>query len=770
MNYYVLVKGKIRNCFNKITLSKKLFDFNGKVILVAACIFFGFTLFHNIYESVGPVYLLSRFFIYSTIVFLIAIIGSIFIKVISKFSWVFRVAGIFVIISVVYFYPGLVDSAIWILVCILIIFPSLFASGLYLIKNSNKKIRKRKALGTFLACSGLLGVLLSVYLIFIFQGIKTDMPSNIKTMGALPPPINASNPAKNGDFQVSHLSYGSGKDEHRGYFGSKVTIETESVDATGIMKSWDGLFGKLRSYFFGFDAHELPLNALVWYPKNAKRPLPLIIIVHGNHQAEDFSEDGYAYLAELLASRGYIVASVDENFLNISATEIKAHLTDENAARGWLLLKHLQLWRNWNKDPTNEFYQKVDMNNIALIGHSRGGEAIGHAALFNKLPNFPDDATQIFDFNFNIKSLIAIAPVDGQYKPGKALTTLKDVCYLVLQGSQDMDMKSYGGLAAYHRVKFSRDFQGFKAGLYIKGANHGQFNSGWGRYDQLFPAINQYNVKQIIDQQKQQKIAKVYISAFLDVTLKGNQSYKPLFMDYRYGREWLPENMYFNQFEESGTTYIANFEEDLNVGSTSLPGGNIKTENLTIWKEQKHILMWNGSLTNAAYIGWGNLPNNLKDASYTIILPDSTSILKRKHSLIFSLAQSDEEPSHKMKTSQNKYSRKTHQNVKLIENKENKSGIDFTIRLEDIKGEKIDFSLSDCSLLYPPIQKNLYKFSFLGQGANSESVPDFFYFDIDKLSKRNNSFSIDQLKFVRFIFNKTPSGVIILDDVGFMIN
>ena len=45
-------------------------------------------------------------------------------------------------------------------------------------------------------------------------------------------------------------------------------------------------------------------------------PFPLALIVHGNHSMEDYSDPGYAYLGELLASRGIIMASVDENFIN----------------------------------------------------------------------------------------------------------------------------------------------------------------------------------------------------------------------------------------------------------------------------------------------------------------------------------------------------------------------------------------------------------------------------------------------------------------------
>src|SRR5690606_30096297 len=129
---------------------------------------------------------------------------------------------------------------------------------------------------------------------------------------------------------------------------------------------------------------------------------------------KDFSDPGYDYLGNLLASRGFILASIDENFLN-------GAIRNENDARGWMLLKHLELWRELNDSAGGPFYRKVDMDRIALIGHSRGGEAVGHAAAFNRLAHYPDDATVTFDFGFGIRSLIAIAPVDGQYKPADRL-------------------------------------------------------------------------------------------------------------------------------------------------------------------------------------------------------------------------------------------------------------------------------------------------------------------------------------------------------------
>ena len=136
---------------------------------------------------------------------------------------------------------------------------------------------------------------------------------------------------------------------------------------------------------------------------------------------------------ELLASRGYIVASVDENFLN-------GNIRGENDARGWMLLKHLQAWKGFNDSTGSPLQGKVDMHNIALMGHSRGGEAVTVAGAFNRLAYYPDDATVKFDFNFDIKSLVAIAPVDGQYRPADKPTPVTNYNYFLIHGSHDGDV------------------------------------------------------------------------------------------------------------------------------------------------------------------------------------------------------------------------------------------------------------------------------------------------------------------------------------------
>ena len=66
-------------------------------------------------------------------------------------------------------------------------------------------------------------------------------------------------------------------------------------------------------------------DPLDYFSKHEGR-FPLVLVVHGNHDMKDFSDPGYAYLGELLASRGYIMVSVDMNFIN--------GLSGENDGRG----------------------------------------------------------------------------------------------------------------------------------------------------------------------------------------------------------------------------------------------------------------------------------------------------------------------------------------------------------------------------------------------------------------------------------------------------
>ena len=111
-------------------------------------------------------------------------------------------------------------------------------------------------------------------------------------------------------------------------FRDSITYRTATVDASPYAKMEPAL-AKSRKTYWGYDNTRFPLNARVWLPEGAG-PFPLVLVVHGNHNMQEFSDPGYGWLGEFLASRGFILASVDMNFLN-------GNLRNENDARGWML-------------------------------------------------------------------------------------------------------------------------------------------------------------------------------------------------------------------------------------------------------------------------------------------------------------------------------------------------------------------------------------------------------------------------------------------------
>lgn len=581
-----------------------------------------------------------------------------------------------------------------------------------------------------------------------------------------PETIQLDNPSQPGNFIVRNITYGSGKDRHRPEYGKEAGIITGPVDGSKLLGSWVGLAGRMRTRYFGFGPSELPLNGRVWYPEG-DGPFPLVLIVHGNHLAQRFSDPGYAYLGEHLASRGMIMVSVDQNFLNSSITNIFSGLRNENDARGWLLLEHLRQWELWGNDPESIFFNKVDMDKISLMGHSRGGEAVSHAALFNRLPLYPDDGSLVFDYNFNIVSLIAIAPCDGQYQPSTVRTSLKDINYLALHGSHDADVTSFDGMRQLERIEFSKGFDGFSAGIYILGANHGQFNTLWGKYDMPVPYINFYNVRQLIKGEQQRNIAKVFITAFLEATLMNRKEYIPLFKDYRSAPNgWLYETVYVQQYRRHGMFPVCSFEEDFDLKTATVPGGRISANNLTDWYERRVRLKWSSIDSKAVYLGWRN--NDVAPASYCIYLP---SDYRTSKNLYMFVADSGTRPS----------DHKNGENIKNAEDADFKNDndkptaeekvikyIDFSIVLTDSQENRIKLSAADFFPLQPRLEARLGKHERIDTAPPGESIFQLMIFNLKCPSIYTEDFDVETVASIEIIFDKTSEGLIIISEIGFM--
>lgn len=388
--------------------------------------------------------------------------------------------------------------------------------------------------------------------------------------------LEAPHPGAAGPYAVATLYYGSGSDARRPEYRDSVAIVTPVVDARKLVSL--GSSAGDRNEYWGFTPEEMPLNARVWHPEG-DGPFPLVLVVHGNHDPQDFSDPGYDYLGRLLASRGYILASVDQNFLN-------GGIRGENDARGWFLLKHLEQFERFNEEEGNPFFGRVDMERIALIGHSRGGEAVANAAAFNGLKRYPDDASFLLDFDFDIKGIVSIAPVDGQYLPAGRKVVAKDVSYLTFHGSHDGDVTSFHGLRLYDRVDLGDpDELRFKSAVYVYRANHGQWNSVWGAHDRGPRSGRSLDLRTLIPAEEQRRFGEIYVSAFLETVLKENTTYLPIFRDHRVIGGWLPKTMYVTRFETNAFRELASFEEDIDVETGTLPDVKLRGDSLAVWKE-----------------------------------------------------------------------------------------------------------------------------------------------------------------------------------------
>lgn len=560
--------------------------------------------------------------------------------------------------------------------------------------------------------------------------------------------LDAPDPASPGAHEVGYLTYGSGTDRRRAEYRD-VAVRTDAVDGSKLVDF--GSRASNRRNEWGIVADSLPLNARVWYPEG-EGPFPLVLIAHGNHDPEDYSDPGYEWLGRLLASRGFILASLDMNFIN--------GLSNENDARGWLFLKHLDAWSSFD-ETDNPLRGLADLESVALIGHSRGGEAVGHAAAFNRLVRYPDDATVTFEFGHGIRSLVALAPVDGQYTPADRLVPVEDVNYLVLHGSHDGDVSAFMGLRQYQRVRFASGEPFFKSAVYIYRANHGQWNTVWGAHDCCGDRASRVlDLRALLSAEEQRRAGAVYIVSFLEATLRGDERYLPLFRDHRVAGEWLPKTMYVTRFEESAFSPVADFEEDIDVTTGTENGVTLLGDSLETWREEQIDLRTTNSdregtsqHNSVVVLGWTEAPDSAprpSPPSYTVSLHDEVAAgwgLGDGSALQFLLmpARSD--------------------------STEVGDPIDLTIEAVDAQGTAARVPLSDYGAVRPPLETWVLRRRDRERSSgveHSELVLQTYTIPLaDFVRVSGGEFRPAELRAVRFVFDRSPKGRILLDRIGF---
>ena len=349
-------------------------------------------------------------------------------------------------------------------------------------------------------------------------------------------------------------------------------------------------FGNLGSAPWPFLNTNVPLNGHICIP-HERGPLPLAVFAHGNHGPLENSTPGYLYLCQLLASHGIIAATIDVNFLN-------GFNFGENDARAIVHLEHLKQFRTWNGTAAHPLHGKVDLNRILIVGHSRGGEGVGHASFFNRLssvkpdvfsPVVPlDGSAGLGPYRFGLTAAAAIAPTDRQYQPLAGPTVVPDRYYLI-HGSRDGDVSTFEGYNTYnraHAVDLANPTVSdgkLKALLWVYGANHNQFNSVWP--SETPPGI-------AMPRAGQEQIAKVHFGALAQALLLGQSEYLDVLRDHEAAVAWVPAGTDFvSQYQDPERIFVQHNQEGLAAPQVSSPvQGTVSADVVVATRQLKDLV------------------------------------------------------------------------------------------------------------------------------------------------------------------------------------
>lgn len=214
---------------------------------------------------------------------------------------------------------------------------------------------------------------------------------------------------------------------------------------------------------------------------------PVIVLMHGRHgtckltnnkeiiawpctaeQAEIPSFRGYNYLAEHLASWGFVVVSVSAN--GISARDNMVEDGGANA-RAQLIQHHLDLWNDWNTNTNtdgpfgNQFVGKLDLSNIGTMGHSRGGEGVMLHAVLNNDDN---------ESNYVVKAVLPIG------SSNTSNVSLRSAALGVIVPYCDGDLGGLPSVKMYDNSLYGdEESDYFKYQFLMMGANHNYYNTVW---------------------------------------------------------------------------------------------------------------------------------------------------------------------------------------------------------------------------------------------------------------------------------------------------
>ncbi len=87
--------------------------------------------------------------------------------------------------------------------------------------------------------------------------------------------------------------------------------------------------------------------------------------------------------------------------------------------------------------------------------------------------------------------------------------------------------------------------------------------------------------------------------------------------------------------------------------------------------------------------------------------------------------------------------------------------------LRDAAGVEAERSLSDDQALYPQVQAVPRRAAFLDDNEPAEALFRRYEFPIDDFGRTNADFDPGRLAAISFVFDDSPRGAILVDDISF---
>lgn len=502
-----------------------------------------------------------------------------------------------------------------------------------------------------------------------------------------------------------------------------IDYEAKPVDLRDFV-SYSGSTKKVRDKFFGKGLNKTEVKGRIYAPKDLEKA-PVLFVVHGNHRFTTKNYLGYDYLGHYLAKRGIAMVSVDMNMLN---GFMNFGLGNENDARAVLLLENMENIFKRNRTKDSVLYNRFDKDNIALMGHSRGGEAAAIAYNFNELKLHPDNGKLTHKYDFDIKGIITVAPTYNQYQPGGKNLILRDVNYLTIGGTNDADVDGFEGMLLYDNVIFSGEKDNFKAGVYVGYANHGNFNKLWGDFDSDPGEGFFLNRKELIDGRKQREILSAYTLNFLE-NVFGRTYNREIFKEGPYNYGDLPETNYYTRYMDSNFIKLADFEEDYDITTTSIPGGIINFSNLAKIYEDSHDYGEKNSKTTGVFIDANE--NSNYSLRFTEKIPSGRFLQFDIENLNFEEIEGD-----------------------------------IDLEIQDTWGNAATLSLSDYKKLIPMTKSFLYKIDYLEDDYYKRFGPQTLIIPLEDFKNQNNNLNLDEINKIEFKFKNNLK--ISIDNLGIL--